>query len=437
MLIDLFVSLIPAMINVLMVAVPKIAMALGRAFMKVLSAMFTSLGKSNSFLEFVLKLVFFGIIIFKMVSVLAPLFSILGVALGLLLTPVGLLILAFVGLAYSFQQAYKRSQAVRDAVASMFSMLKEKAMGLWQSIKKLWDRITGAFTRIKEALFGKSEGEQDSFWVKTIEVLGDVIGGVIDGISWAIENVLGPVIDILADIIVIIIKLFKWLQPMFKWIYEAVMNQIRPAFRAIGEIFAGVAKFFKDLASASSFGDVAKIIGNAFLEAGVWLRNRLQDLFEGMINSLLRMIPKTLGGYSSAENKAQKDVAEFLNKKIGLSGAGENQAIDLIEAIREAKKGNVDFNKLQKTEDYSKLLGKDFDDLIRLAKNDAEKERLKGLIANLSQLDFKEDKGEALQQLGDAFDKVGDKIVASFDKKSGRVTNTQPYQEMKEIVRKK
>ena len=63
MLINIFISLIPKMINFLMVAVPKIAKALGEAFLKILSVMFKSLGESNSFLEFVLKLVFFGAII--------------------------------------------------------------------------------------------------------------------------------------------------------------------------------------------------------------------------------------------------------------------------------------------------------------------------------------------------------------------------------------
>jgi phage-related protein len=279
MLVDLIVSLIPAMINVLMVAVPKIAMALGRAFMKVLSAMFTSLGKSNSFLEFVLKLVFFGLIIFKMVSVLAPVFGLLAAAIGFVLSPIGLLVIAFVGLAYSFQQAYKRSQAVRDAVASMFSMLKEKAAGLWQSIKKLWDRITGAFTRIKEALFGKSEGNVDSFWVKVIEGLGTAIGWIIDGIAFMVENVLGPVIEIISHIIVILIKVFKFLWsifgPVIKAIAYVIYNVFAAAFKTLKEMFEGIANFFKKLSEASTFGDVMKVLKDAFVDAFMWIVRKI------------------------------------------------------------------------------------------------------------------------------------------------------------------
>jgi phage-related protein len=434
MLVDLIVSLIPAMINVLMVAVPKIAMALGRAFMKVLSAMFTSLGKSNSFLEFVLKLVFFGLIIFKMVSILAPVFGLLAAAIGFVLSPIGLLVIAFVGLAYSFQQAYKRSQAVRDAVASMFSMLKEKAAGLWQSIKKLWDRITGAFTRIKEALFGKSEGNVDSFWVKVIEGLGTAIGWIIDGIAFMVENVLGPVIEIISHIIVILIKVFKFLWsifgPVIKAIAYVIYNVFAAAFKTLKEMFEGIANFFKKLSEASTFGDVMKVLKDAFVDAFMWIVRKIGDMFGEMIAGIRRALPKWMGGYSAERNEATALGADVFEKRLGVKGASITQD-DYALLLKQLKQAGttgkeVDFG--DKSGPAYKLLS---------GVDEKEKAGIKALLNQMAKSDDLkktniEDDAQLLKFTKDMADNT-EKMIAELKKKGG---STSGYKELDKVVKK-
>jgi phage-related protein len=436
MLINIFISLIPKMINFLMVAVPKIAKALGEAFMKVLSAMFKSLGESNSFLEFVLKLVFFGAIIAKIVMSLSFLFPILAAVM----TPVGIIALlivgAFLGLAYSFQQAYKKSQAVRDAVSSVFEMLKDKVKSLWEKIKGLWDRITGAFTRIKEALFGKDEGSKESFWVSVVENVGAVLGAVMDGIAWAIDNVLGPVIDILGSIIVIFIKIFKFLMPVFKAIGQVVWGILKPAFQVIGEIFSGIAKFFKDLSEASSWSDAANIIGKAFYDAGVWLKDKLFGIFEVLINKILRLLPKQLGGFSSGQVSAQEEIGKSLEKSLGLGGADKDTAVDLLELLKTAKDQKVDFSKLKKDEDYARVFESDFRDTVRRAgSNQAAKDLYKQFVAELSTREFKDFKDEGQEQLAEVFKAVGSDLEKAL-KNKGKVSQ-ETWKKLDSIVPKR
>lgn len=217
---------------------------------------------------------------------------------------------------------------------------------------------------------------------------------------------------------------------------KAVWDIIRPAFIAIGEIFSGVANFFKSLSEASSWSDAASIIGKAFYDAGIYLKDKLFMLFESLINKLLRLLPKRLGGYSSGEVVAQESLSKILDKQLGLEGASENDAVRLAKLIRKIQEDKIDLSKLKTEKELYDTLGDNYKNLDRMAKTDVKKKLLLSTVQELSSREFKDLSGEGQEQLAEVFRTVGSDLEKAL-KDKGKKLSPDAWKKIDSIVPKR
>ena len=184
----------------------------------------------------------------------------------LAMNPIGLIVLALVGLAAAFVTAWHRSETFRNVVTGAWEAIKSAAVAVW-------DWLKGAFDWLKDAFASVADWFSDR---------GDEISGVWraikDGIAaawnWIDTNVFGPIkagIQFVSDVWAVHTELMRrgWevvrekLGKAWEWIDQRVFAPMRAGVQA-------VAQWFSD--RGNDIQHVWQLIQIALRKAWIWIQ---------------------------------------------------------------------------------------------------------------------------------------------------------------------
>lgn len=188
-------------------------------------------------------LVFFGGII-AAIDVLIPVFAALGTALGVIVSPIGLIIIGVIALVAGLYLAYKKVGWFRDAVDSVFQTIKDSVQPLVDEVKASLGDLGELFRNLKEQ------------------------------VSVAIDSlmpVLKPLGDFLKNVLIVAIKFFA------QTAKEQFLGFVQ-SFKGVVQIFRGVVQLLSSLLK----GDFR----------GMWAGIKM--IFAGAVNVIIGTIRRIL-----------------------------------------------------------------------------------------------------------------------------------------------
>jgi hypothetical protein len=438
-LINAFISLIPKMVNLLLVVGPKIAAAIGKAIWALLTIMAKSLKESivaifnnpsgSNILGLILKLMFFGAILAK---IFMPL-----IGIGM--------------------KAFSLFSTVYKAFGSLFGILKSAIGFIWSILTKIffviklvasvigWPiTIVLLLIGLFVLLWNYSESFRNFIKKNILPVISSIWEGIkigldylAEGFSWLWENVLSPMVDAMIAIFsflwnyiwkpigmaLIAVFGFIWdnvLKPMFKGMWTltkilykawvAVFDGFKSAISGLMSAGRAVIDFFANFSPGKLIGNIGDMILGAFRSAV----SGISGLFNDMIQSLLKLLPKRLGGNSSAQVAAQESAMNKLQEITGRR-VTKGDAQTLFETMAKSKDA-ADFAK----SDIAKQLGAD---------KNAELMKFLSTMADKVRGGDVQDNDENFNMLAEVFSKVGKDLKQELAKGD----QASPLTEMKPL----
>lgn len=174
----------------------------------------------------------------------------LGVALDIMLGPVGLVIAGIAALVIGFKLAYDHIRPVHDAVNGLISLLRQLLGVLGQLVSAVGEKVVGVFNIMRAVL---------SFVGSTLDHLCSKIG-ITKGDLLIFVPMVGPIIEIFRhwhDIIQIVITVFTGLGSVIASFLDAAAKMVS-GIPVLGGIFSGLGEILLKVAGA--FGHVGHSI---------------------------------------------------------------------------------------------------------------------------------------------------------------------------------
>lgn len=238
-------------------------------------------------------------------ATLSGIVSALGAAFSFLLSPLGLIIAAVVGLTAEFVYLYQTSETFRNKVTEGINAVKELFQPLWEIVKSVFDNIVRVLT---------------DFWENHLKVLMEKISEFVRALGEAAIQVIEVFIKPFADA-------FSALGPIVSDIVNTIVNTVGALVAALAdlvgdalEILTGVLDFLVGVFSAD-WEKIWKGVQEVF--SGVW--NFIGDFLKGTIQTLDSLIYGFVGTVVNAINK----ILEF----IGIKDKAEEAASDIGESV--------------------------------------------------------------------------------------------------------
>jgi TP901 family phage tail tape measure protein len=177
-----------------------------------------------------------------LVAAIGPIVWIVGAisaALGFLLSPVGLVILAIVGLVAVFVMLYKKNEKFREFVTKAWNTIKEKALEFAEGVREAFQRAIGWVRSHSDQIRGRLEqlGRSFSGVVEAVRAAWDAIFAIGAFLVKVIEYVIvKPILDLWTRFGDQLLDKFRIAWNAIVQIFDGIVQALRGVF----EIFAGI-----------------------------------------------------------------------------------------------------------------------------------------------------------------------------------------------------
>lgn len=389
MLFDMFVKLLPKMLNVITVAGPRIAKALISGFKKLFDAWIKAFGKADGFGKLILLALAFAVII-KIIMIVLPAIKILLTVITFLASPIGLIILAIAGIVAAFVWLYNNVAWFRDIVDGIIKGVKELFGAIWDyfsktnsqqealqkdlesgritveqaqkryfeedikrkselwskvskalKLDKLWEWIKGIGSKIGK-WFGEVWDDLTKWFKGTIDSIGGWFSGIWTSIKTSFTNAIKKIKGIFSDLWNSIKRGWDAMKQMFSNIGTSIWEGIKSGLSSIGNFFYNI------------FQPPIRAIGEFFTKIVEKVKSILPDFMRGDKKMAEMMAMKTANtmDLSSAQRGGLKDVLTKQKFK-----ADDSDQIEIIKSYARAtaKKGASEAEIAAMTDNAQKL----------------------------------------------------------------------------------
>lgn len=237
------------------------------------------------------------------------LFKMLGGALAVLTSPIGIVVGIIALLTAGFIIAYKRSDTFRKFISKLGESIKGIFSKIGDWVKIGFDAILGFFSGMKDKFnsFRNEEGAQLTEAFKNIgNFIKAVMGGIWTGIKWAFDK----------------IKSFiDFMMPAILFVIETVWGGIKTAFSGALDIIMGYVKVFSGVFTGD-FNKVWEGVKQIFTGAIKIVWGLVQTTFIGVIikaimkfsDDIKKFFSDMWKGTTDTFNKYVKSITDFLKK---------------------------------------------------------------------------------------------------------------------------
>jgi len=347
------------------------------------------------------------IIVGKVVSVVG--LMVVGVGklipvIALLFTPVGAIVLGIAALVAIIIIVIKNFDSIRDAIAKVvdaigdfisgaLQAIKNAFTALWELIRDVWDKITGAIESaisfIVDTAFAVFRGALDGimtvfgvvkdFITQTIDAIASVIGAVFGQIANVITGVMDVIKTVISGAFTFILDLFTKYLNFYRDLVRTVFNAIRTIIRTVlNAIKAIITRLFDQISDvfftalsaiqtlvSNIFGFIQDIVHGAMsfitdiivgalngikaVFETIWngitqivreVLNTIKGIFESIWNGLKTFVIDVVGGIVGFIKDRFDDLVRFF---AGIPGRISDIARGMFDGIREAFRGALNF----------------------------------------------------------------------------------------------
>lgn len=242
-----------------------------------------------------------------------------GTAVGLLLralvtNPIGLVVLALVGLGIALWQLYKRNETFRNAVKSAWQAIKSAISGAWNSV-------------IKPALSGFKSFIVDTLW-PALKGFGRVIASVFrtaaSVVGWAWRSILRPVLGAFGSFLKgVIVPVIKVLWGIWRTVWSAISVAIRLQWYLWIKPILKLLQFFLGrviVPALRTLLSVAKLVWRGISSAVSWAWNSIIKPVMRAIRSAIGFVGRVFAGLRSTARTVWRGIGDHIEtagKRIG------------------------------------------------------------------------------------------------------------------------
>lgn len=227
------------------------------------------------------------------------------IGLSMLASPVGLVVLAIMGLGVAFMAAYEHIEPFRNAVGGVIDKAKElynvfKEEGLGAAIREMvpegmFDSLAEKMGRLVERFSGYGE-KLGEFWESLKEIFtkgAEAVGGVLSSL-W---GVIGPVISVIAAALQIVGDIAMW---AFEFVIIPLAGLVMSIFSAMWTILGPILELFG--AALGVVGEVALWLWDNAIKP---LAEYLGGEFKGFIETATKIVDKIGGAFEGVSGKVE------------------------------------------------------------------------------------------------------------------------------------
>ncbi|MCX4547278.1 phage tail tape measure protein [Streptomyces sp. NBC_01500] len=245
----------------------------------------------------------------KLISVVTRVWAAAQAALNFVLNmnPIGLIILALVGLAAAIYVAWTRSETFRSIVMACWAGIQTAALYAWNNVLKPVFNSFGVVVRwlygtIIKPVFGLIAIAFKVWWFTTRTIFA-VVTTIFKALGatalWLYNNAIKPA--------------FNWIADKVKWVYHSI---IKPQFDAVRAVLRVVGDAFKSLYNSS-----IKPVANWIADKVKWVyRNGVKPSFDaiktavGQVGRAFESAKKAIGAsWGQLEGIARKPISFIIN----------------------------------------------------------------------------------------------------------------------------
>ncbi len=171
---------------------------------------------------------------------LAPLFKILGAAIGALTSPVGLVIAAIVGAAALI---YVYWEPIKDFFINMWETIKETAIGVWDSIMNYLEPVIQSIVDFAMEIWGTFV----DFWLEHGEMIKEAVTNVWTVIETVVTTVIDTIVMVIQWLADIVWEIMKFIWPFVEMLIIDTWNAIKNVISGAIDVILGIIQFFSAL----------------------------------------------------------------------------------------------------------------------------------------------------------------------------------------------
>lgn len=262
--------------------------------------------------------------VMTIVSAIIPVVVKLGGAIGLLANPIGLIVVAIGLLVGAFMYLWKTNDEFREGVIAIwekvkdfflkaFNFIKEKAMMVFDELKKFWDVWGETITKVFNYYLNTLLEVFKVVWnqIKTsIELVMSVIKTTLETTWKVIANAIKTVIDVIANTIKLFLSVLRgdwssaWeaIKNITSAIFEGIMSNISIVIDGIKGIFGSFFTYVKD-----SFRNLWGGLKNTTRVAWEGIKNVIKkpiDWIMRQVDRVMRQVDRVKGAASAVTGAA-------------------------------------------------------------------------------------------------------------------------------------
>lgn len=260
------------------------------------------------------------------------------------MNPIGLIVLALVGLAAAFTVAWHRSETFREVVTAAWEGIKNAA-------SSAWDWLKGAFEWIKDGI--ASVGDWFSDRGAQIAAAWDAVrAGLAAGWAWIDTNVLAPIraaLKVVSDVFTVTAAIIGigWdmarvaLATGWAWIDANVFAPVRAGIALVGQWFSARGA---EIAAAWELVRGALAAGWAWIDANVFSIFRagienLKNNFTLAVGAIKAVWDSIKGAFSAAWGWIDRNVFSLFRAGAENLRGGVTRSVDGIKSVWDGIKG--------------------------------------------------------------------------------------------------
>lgn len=297
--------------------------------------------------DLILKIIAIGAAIGPVVLVIGSLLgAFAGIAAGLsaLLTPVGLVIAAIVGIGAAIAGAillYKKfggeNSAIGKAIKDFWNGLYDTVIGpVIDGFKSLWQSIVEAFNQVKNAIGGNTGAWKSwgGFLQQVFKIVADYVKAWATALGTYFKgflSVLGFIVKAIGSLISGIIKIFKGLTDFIVGVFTGDWSR---ALNGLKEIWDGI------------WDAVYGTLANLSKAVGTWvvtIYNTIVSFFKKIYNELVghSIIPDMINAIISWFNKLISPVKSVFNSIAGVVKSFAGVVANFVKAVANGVKESI------------------------------------------------------------------------------------------------
>ncbi|WP_052344194.1 hypothetical protein [Bacillus ndiopicus] len=207
-------------------------------------------------------------------------------AIGMILSPVGLVVAAIAGIGIALVAAYENSETFRENVNNVFNQIKDIAVIVFEAvasfigekialIKQFWDENGTQIMQAVENVFNTIKG--------VIDLVMPAIQFVIETVWTAIQNVINGALDIIMGAVKIFSGLFT--------------GDFSKMWEGIKQLFSGAIEFIIGWTTLTFFGGIKKIFMD-LAQAGISLLKGMWDNIASFFSTMGTTVSTTVSNFT-------------------------------------------------------------------------------------------------------------------------------------------